>query len=330
EQNELPVYAEYVEDYPDSPYAPQIWAIIRARREALAWMRAVDINTPEAYWTYRQRYPHGIYLFDAERRLHRLSAPIGPPAGFVPLEFVGVPPPLRREPVDIVHFGHAPHAFAPPPAALIHRQPAFFARLAPPPAAAGGRILPAPLALPGVPRMTPGPRFSVAPGDAPPPPRPQPPGGVPPRQCASRRRRAGRRTGIRARRTASAGWIPSARIADRHGCAECGAERRAERRSWRAPASAAATARGGQSHAAVRGRQSAATRGREPSAAARGQSSTAAARGRQSSAATARGEPSAASCCGAARAVCGGQEMRGRERKAGLSLVSAGHRAAGP
>src|SRR6266700_1953259 len=70
ERNELPLYAEYVEDYPDSPYAPQIWAIIRARREALCWMRAVDINTPEAYWTYRNRYPRGIYAFDSERRLH--------------------------------------------------------------------------------------------------------------------------------------------------------------------------------------------------------------------------------------------------------------------
>jgi hypothetical protein len=168
ERNELPLYAEYVEDYPDSPYAPQIWAIIRARRESLCWMRAVDINTPEAYWTYRHRYPHGIYAFDSERRLHRLSAPLGPPTGFVPVEFVGVPPPLRREPAEFVHFHQSPHAFAPPPAALIHRQPVFFARLAPPPPRqAGARILPSPVALPVYPKITPGQRFSVAPGAAP-------------------------------------------------------------------------------------------------------------------------------------------------------------------
>jgi Caspase domain len=166
ERNELPLYAEYVEDYPDSPYAPQIWAIIRARREALCWMRAVDINTPEAYWTYRQRYPHGIYAFDSERRLHRLSAPLGPPSGFVAVEFAGVPPPLRREPAEFVHFYHAPHPFAPPPAALIHRQPVFFARLAPPPHQAGARVLPLPAALPVYPKLMPGQRFS-APGGAP-------------------------------------------------------------------------------------------------------------------------------------------------------------------
>src|SRR5262249_35112531 len=164
ERDQLPYYAEYVEAYPDSPYAPQIWAIIRARREALCWMRAVEINTPEAYWTYRHRYPSGIYVFDAERRLHRLSAPLIAPAAFAPIEFAGVPPPLRREPVEIVHFHHSPHAFAPPPTVLIHRQPVFFARLAPPPHAAGARILPAPVALPVFPRMTPGQRFSVTPG----------------------------------------------------------------------------------------------------------------------------------------------------------------------
>jgi len=164
ERDQLPLYAEYVETYPNSPYAPQIWAIIRARREALCWMRAVDINTPQSYWTYMQRYPNGIYAADAGRRLYRLSAPLAPPPGFVAVEFVGVPPPLRLEPVAFVHFYGGPRLFVPPPAILIHRQPVYFARLAPPPPRqAGARILPAPVGLPVIAKVTPGQRFSVAP-----------------------------------------------------------------------------------------------------------------------------------------------------------------------
>jgi hypothetical protein len=169
ERDDLPAYAEYVEAYPDSPYAPQVWAIIRGRRETLAWMRAVDINTPQSYWTYLQRYPNGIYAADAERRLRRLAAPFGPPAGFIPVEFEGVPPPLPYEPGGYVDFHRAPRRFAPPPAALIARQPAAFARLAAPTApAAGARVLPAPAALPTVTTtVTPGRRFTVAPTTTP-------------------------------------------------------------------------------------------------------------------------------------------------------------------
>ena len=181
ERDDLPLYAEYVEDYPDSPYAPQIWAIIRTRREALAWLRAVQLDTPAAYWTYRQRYPSGIYVGDCERRLHRLAAPFAPPSGFVPVAFVGVPPPLPREPEAFVAFHRAPHPFAPPPAVLIPRQPAYFARLAPPPRQGGARVLPAPVPLPAVAAVTPGRRMSVVPstplshsGPRPPGPPPSP------------------------------------------------------------------------------------------------------------------------------------------------------------
>jgi hypothetical protein len=188
ERDDLPAYAEYVEAYPNSPYVPQIWAIIRARREALAWMRAVDINTPQSYWTYLRRYPNGIYAGDAERRLRRLSAPFGPPPGFVPVEFLGVPPPLAYEPVEYVDFYRSPRRFERPPAVLIAPQPVYFSRLAPPPSPApsggGARILPAPAPLPVVPSVTPGQRISVAPPSAPvrsgaPPSGPVRPGGPP-------------------------------------------------------------------------------------------------------------------------------------------------------
>ena len=56
--------------------------MIRARREALAWMRALEFNTPQSYWTYLRRYPNGMYAFDAERRLRRPRLAVRAAAGF--------------------------------------------------------------------------------------------------------------------------------------------------------------------------------------------------------------------------------------------------------
>src|SRR4029078_5197327 len=63
----LAIEIETLEDYarllhadPGHPYTRRVWAMIRARREALAWMRALESNTPPSYWTYLRRYPHGI------------------------------------------------------------------------------------------------------------------------------------------------------------------------------------------------------------------------------------------------------------------------------
>ena len=73
-QDDLPTYSEYVRIYPNSAYTPRVWAMIRARREALLWRRVLLENSPESYWTYIQRYPDGMYVFDARRRLRRLAA----------------------------------------------------------------------------------------------------------------------------------------------------------------------------------------------------------------------------------------------------------------
>src|SRR3954465_3177424 len=80
-------YTGFVQAYPGHPYSKRVWAMIRARREALAWMRALESNTPQSYWTYLRRYPNGMYAFDAERRLRRLGAGGGPPPG---VRYVGV------------------------------------------------------------------------------------------------------------------------------------------------------------------------------------------------------------------------------------------------
>ncbi len=129
ESDQLPTYVEFVEAYPRHPYAARIWVIIRARREALAWERALQLNTPQAYWTYARRYPRGLYAYDAELRLRRLSAALEPPPGFVPVDFVGVPMALAGEPVEYVRiYPHAP----PPPLLLIRPPHPQFVNLAPP------------------------------------------------------------------------------------------------------------------------------------------------------------------------------------------------------
>ena len=94
EQDTLNGYVGFVQAYPGHPLANRIWAIIRARREALAWMRALEMNTPPSYWTYLRRYPNGIYVFDAQRRLRRLGAAGPPPQDLAMVDFGDVPSPI--------------------------------------------------------------------------------------------------------------------------------------------------------------------------------------------------------------------------------------------
>jgi uncharacterized caspase-like protein len=45
-------YEAFLAAYPRDPLAQRIRALLAARREALIWLRAVEANTPQAYWTY--------------------------------------------------------------------------------------------------------------------------------------------------------------------------------------------------------------------------------------------------------------------------------------
>jgi uncharacterized caspase-like protein len=158
ERDELPTYVEYVQAYPRSPYAKRIWAQIRARREALAWMRAVQRNTPEAYWTYLRRYPGGVYAFDAQRRLRHLAAREEPPSSFAIVEFADVPPALADEPTD----AYEVYDPGPPLPRLIDPPPAFYVNLPAPQRARGPRLLPMPVPMSVSPRIgTPPPRFGA-------------------------------------------------------------------------------------------------------------------------------------------------------------------------
>jgi hypothetical protein len=168
EMDTLEGYTGFVQAYPGNPYTQRVWAMIRARREALAWMRALESNTPQSYWTYLRRYPNGMYAFDAERRLRRLGAAGAPPPGFAMMEFDDVPMALSGEPVE---YEEVYRVGPPPPRGLYGApRPAYLANLPPPQwrgGAAGGtgsRILPAlAIAIPLAAALAPAPRRALAP-----------------------------------------------------------------------------------------------------------------------------------------------------------------------
>ena len=110
-------YAEFLAAYPNSAEARRVRAMLAARREALFWRRSVAQDTPQAYWTYLRRYPHGPHFVDAERRLAILSAAEQPPADFAPEDYAELPPPPQDEYVYVdrpVYVFGGPD-FGPPP-----------------------------------------------------------------------------------------------------------------------------------------------------------------------------------------------------------------------
>src|SRR4051812_22698342 len=168
EMDTLEGYTGFVQAYPGHPYSKRVWAMIRARREALAWMRALEINSPQSYWTYLRRYPNGMYASDAERRLRRLGVAGGPPPGFAMMEFDDVPMALSGEPVE---YEEVYRVGPPPPRGLYGApRPAYLANLPPPQrrggSGVGSRILPAlAIAIPLAAALAPAPRRALdAPG----------------------------------------------------------------------------------------------------------------------------------------------------------------------
>src|SRR4051794_5243143 len=182
EVDDLPTYTEYVRLYPDSPYTPRVWAMIRARREALLWRHALLENSPEAYWTYLERYPEGVYVFDARRRLRRLAAGDRPPPGWRMRMYDDVPMPLAGEPQRYI--GIMPPA--PPPRRYLAPPPAFIVGLPPPPRRDGGGLWRNPQpAFPQIVTPTPGQQQPGFRQGGTPTPGQQPgfrPGGAPPTQ----------------------------------------------------------------------------------------------------------------------------------------------------
>jgi uncharacterized caspase-like protein len=127
ERDSLDGYEEFLSVHGADPLAERARAILAVRREALTWRRTCLIDTPEAYWSYLRRYPHGPHSGDARRRLALLSAALEPPASFALVDY-DVPPPLPVEEVylDRPVIVFADFGFVPPP-------PFPFYFLAPPP-----------------------------------------------------------------------------------------------------------------------------------------------------------------------------------------------------
>jgi uncharacterized caspase-like protein len=152
ERDTLAGYEDFLAAYPRDPLALRVRALLAVRREALTWLRAVEANTPQAYWTYMRRYPHGPHFDDARRRLSTLAAALDPPPRFDPYDFQGLLPPPEDEdliidrPVLIFDDPSFPPP-PPPPDFILPAQPVEFEHLASPPAGRPG-FLPVPAPIP--------------------------------------------------------------------------------------------------------------------------------------------------------------------------------------
>jgi uncharacterized caspase-like protein len=139
ERDTLQAYEEFLAAFPDHPLAKRVRAIIAARREAITWQRTYAVNTPNAYWSYLRRYPHGPHGADARRRLALGAFALEPPAAFDLIDY-DVPPPPAEEEIyverPVLAFDDVDFGFVPPPPL-----PVYF--LPPPPPELV--VLPAPL-----------------------------------------------------------------------------------------------------------------------------------------------------------------------------------------
>ena len=168
ERDTLPAYEDFLAAYPDDPMAKRVRAIAAARREAITWRRTYRADTPNAYWSYLQRYPRGPHAADSRRRLAILTAPIEPPPAFDVIDY-DVPPPPPEEFIyidrPVLAFGDPEFDFVPPPPAPVYYLPPppdDFIVLEPPPPPIGLFILPQPIFVP-IPVYVRAPRYVAAP-----------------------------------------------------------------------------------------------------------------------------------------------------------------------
>ncbi|MGH6797179.1 MAG: caspase family protein, partial [Roseiarcus sp.] len=85
ERDTMHGYEEFLAAYPSDPLANRVRALVAARREAMTWQRTWHVNTPDAYWSYLDRYPRGPHAADARQRLATLAAPEEPPPSYSPI-----------------------------------------------------------------------------------------------------------------------------------------------------------------------------------------------------------------------------------------------------
>jgi uncharacterized caspase-like protein len=92
----LDAYADFLADYWHDPMTRRVQALSAVRREAITWRRTFQAGSPEAYWSYLERYPRGPHVADVDSLLKRLGASITPPSNFVRMDY-DVPSPLPDE-----------------------------------------------------------------------------------------------------------------------------------------------------------------------------------------------------------------------------------------
>jgi uncharacterized caspase-like protein len=154
DRDTLQGYLDFLAAYPNDPMAKRVRAIVAARREAIVWRHTRVVDTPEAYWSYLQRYPRGPHAADARRRLAYLAAALEPPPSFPVIDYdVPPPPPDEFVYVDrpVLYFDDPDFDFPPPPPPLVvflPPPPPDFYYLPPPPPPVAIFILPVPVFLP--------------------------------------------------------------------------------------------------------------------------------------------------------------------------------------
>ena len=151
ERDTLQGYEDFLAAYPSDPLAKRIRGLVAARREAMTWRRTRVVNTPDAYWSYLDRYPRGPHAADARRRLASLTAPEEPPPSFSPIGYdIPPPPPAEIVYVDrpVLVFNDPVFGFVPPPPIVFLAPPPPYLVFLPPPPPIGLFVLPVPVFVP--------------------------------------------------------------------------------------------------------------------------------------------------------------------------------------
>ncbi|WP_296742676.1 caspase family protein [Mesorhizobium sp.] len=147
-------YQDFLVAYPRDPMAKRVRAIIAARREAITWRETWLQDSPDAYWSYLRRYPHGPHAWDARRRLEHFDAALEPPEEFTVYAY-DVPPPPPEEIVyvdrPVLYFDDPDFDFEPPPPVdviFLPPPPPDFVELEAPPPPVDVFVLPTPVFVP--------------------------------------------------------------------------------------------------------------------------------------------------------------------------------------
>jgi len=151
ERDSLQGYEEFLAAYPSDPLANRIRGLVAARREAMTWRQTRVVNTPDAYWSYLDRYPRGPHAADARRRLASLTAPEEPPPSYSPIGYdIPPPPPAEIVYVDrpVLVFDDPEFGFVPPPPIVFLAPPPPYLVFPPPVVFVGPFLLPIPLFVP--------------------------------------------------------------------------------------------------------------------------------------------------------------------------------------